>query len=147
MISRRSSDDLGSLQLSVSTQPGGLSDVVSGGQSTELPVSSGLPPATAVPPNASGFCADCPTDRAMAIYGYARISTIGQDLSLQRRMLRWPAATYPGRKGNRHAMQRPELLQVLLDFSGRGDGLVAASVLHPPGRAEFRLMECGFRCR
>src|SRR3954469_2292446 len=65
----------------------------------------------------------------MAIYGYARVSTIDQDLSLQRRMLKAAgcdvirAETASGTRRN----GRTEL-QVLLDFLQPGDTLVVTRV-------------------
>jgi len=65
----------------------------------------------------------------MAIYGYAHVSTIDQDLSLQRRMLK--AAGYDVMRAEKASGTRRNgrtELQVLLDFLRPGDTLVVTQV-------------------
>jgi DNA invertase Pin-like site-specific DNA recombinase len=65
----------------------------------------------------------------MAIYGYARVSTIDQDLSLQRRMLKAAGCdVIRAEKASGTRRNGRTELQVLLDFLRPGDTLVVTRV-------------------
>ncbi len=71
----------------------------------------------------------------MATYGYARVSTLDQDLSVQRAALKAAGCgVIRAEKASGTRRDRRTELQVLLDFLQPGDTLVVTASTGSPGR-------------